>query len=248
MSLDLRDQAWLLDTGNHPQPAAAVGTGLNIDRKHPLEALSPTHRRPRLVVVYPAPGALRHNSLSILEVRRKYAVEAGQVQSRPGYERRQPGHEIQWFEHHMGRTIPEWAPVAVDHAPLAVDRQTLHGNGRAAEQADAPPVEPYNEVLMRGALDLETGEEIQVREILFAPGWTAPRHYHNSDLFIYVIAGEFEVDMEGAGLKTYMDGQVLRMRPNTPMDARNSSDVNPLKLAVFQVGNPDSAFVVPIDE
>ncbi len=101
---------------------------------------------------------------------------------------------------------------------------------------------------MRGALDLETGEEIQVREILFAPGWTAPRHYHNSDLFIYVIAGEFEVDMEGAGLKTYMDGQVLRMRPNTPMDARNSSDVNPLKLAVFQVGNPDSAFVVPIDE
>jgi len=32
------------------------------------------------------------------------------------------------------------------------------------------------------------------------------------------------------------------------MDARNSSEVSPLKLAVFQVGNPDSPFVVPIDE
>ena len=61
-----------------------------------------------------------------------------------------------------------------------------------------------------------------------------------------MISGEFEVDMEGEGLKTYTGGQALRMKPNTPMDARNSSDTRPLKLAVFQVGNPDSPFVVPI--
>jgi hypothetical protein len=30
------------------------------------------------------------------------------------------------------------------------------------------------------------------------------------------------------------------------MDARNSSDVNPLKLAVFRVGNSGSSFVVSI--
>jgi quercetin dioxygenase-like cupin family protein len=119
--------------------------------------------------------------------------------------------------------------------------------GCSADSEDAPLVDPYNEVLMRSALDVEIGEEILMREILFAPGWTAPRHYHNSDLFIYVIAGEFEVDMEGDGLKTYTDGQALRMKPNTPMDARNPSAVDPLKLAVFQVGNPDSPFVVPID-
>ena len=119
--------------------------------------------------------------------------------------------------------------------------------GCSTESEDAPSIEPYNEILMRSALDVEVGEEIQMREILFAPGWIAPRHYHNSDLFIYVIAGEFEVDMEGAGLKTYTDGQALRMKPNTPMDARNSSAGNSLKLAVFQVGNPDSPFVVPID-
>ena len=102
-------------------------------------------------------------------------------------------------------------------------------------------------VLMEGSLDIENGEEIQMREILFAPGWTAPRHYHNSDLFIYVVSGSFEVDMEGEGLETYTTGQALRMRPNTPMDARNSSDKEPLKLAVFQVGSPDSAFVVPVE-
>ena len=119
--------------------------------------------------------------------------------------------------------------------------------GCANEPEDASSVEPYNTILMRSMLDIENGEEIQVREILFAPGWKAPRHYHNSDLFIYVIAGEFEVDMEGFGLKTYTGGQALRMMPNTPMDARNSSAEKPLKLAVFQVGNPDSPFVVPVD-
>ena len=120
--------------------------------------------------------------------------------------------------------------------------------GCSTERDDVPPVEPYNQVLMRSTLDTGNNDEIQMREILFEPGWTAPRHYHNSDLFIYVIDGEFEVDMEGAGLKTYTDGQALRMKPNTPMDARNSSTTKSLKLAVFQVGNPDSPFMVPVDD
>ncbi len=45
---------------------------------------------------------------------------------------------------------------------------------------------------MMGMLDIENGEKIQSREILIAFGWKAPHHYHNSDLFIYVIAGNLE--------------------------------------------------------
>jgi quercetin dioxygenase-like cupin family protein len=108
-------------------------------------------------------------------------------------------------------------------------------------------IDPYNHILKKYTLNAEQGNEVQIREILFAPGWSAPRHYHNSDLFIYVISGEFEVDMEGEDLKIYSEGQALRMKPNTPMDARNPSETKSLKLAVFQVGNPDAPFVVPID-
>ena len=104
---------------------------------------------------------------------------------------------------------------------------------------------PYNHILKKFTLNVEQGNEVQIREILFAPAWKAPRHYHNSDLFIYVISGEFEVDMEGEGLETYTEGQALRMKPNIPMDARNPSETNSLKLAVFQVGNLDATFVVP---
>ncbi len=54
--------------------------------------------------------------------------------------------------------------------------------------------------------------------------------------------------MEGEGLKTFTDGQALRMKPNTPMDARNPSETKSVKLAVFQAGNPHAPFVVPIEE
>ena len=116
----------------------------------------------------------------------------------------------------------------------------------AAAENGSSVNEQYNLVLQRDRLDLTNGDEIQVREAVFPPGWKAPRHYHNSDLFTYVVSGEFEVDMDGSGKQTYRGGQALRMKPNTAMDARNASDEVPLKLAVFQVGNPDSPFVVPV--
>jgi len=131
------------------------------------------------------------------------------------------------------------AAISVLFVALAVSTNSANGSKSS--------IDPYNRILDKYTLNIELGNEVQIREILFAPGWKAPRHYHNSDLFIYVISGEFEVDMEGEDLNTYSEGQALRMKPNTPMDARNPSETNSLKLAVFQVGNPDAPFVVPID-
>ena len=131
------------------------------------------------------------------------------------------------------------AAISILFVALAVSTNSANGSKSS--------IDPYNRILDKYTLNITLGNEVQIREILFAPGWKAPRHYHNSDLFIYVISGEFEVDMEGEGLNTYSEGQALRMKPNTPMDARNPSETNSLKLAVFQVGNPDAPFVVPID-
>ena len=60
MTQNLRDQRWVFDAGDHPQLAATFGAGFNINRKHPPEALSPSHRRGWVVGV-DAPGSLRHN-------------------------------------------------------------------------------------------------------------------------------------------------------------------------------------------
>ena len=105
----------------------------------------------------------------------------------------------------------------------------------------------YNRVLFQSNIDLNNGSEVLVREAFFPPGWKAPRHYHNGNLFIYVIEGEFEVTMKPDGLKTYRSGDALQMKPGVLMDARNPSDKTPLKLSVFQVGKPDAPFVVPVE-
>ncbi len=107
----------------------------------------------------------------------------------------------------------------------------------------------YNNILKRSKLSKlgEEGADVLIREALFPPGWKAPKHFHNADLFIYVITGEFEVVMEKSGRNVYTDGQALEMRAGDIMNARNVSDTIPLKLAVFQVGSPDSPFVVPVE-
>ena len=105
----------------------------------------------------------------------------------------------------------------------------------------------YNKVLFKSLISEKDGKDVQVREALFPPGWTAPRHYHNSNLFIYVIEGEFEVELEGSEKITYRDGEALQMNSGIQMEARNPSSEEALKLAVFQVGNPDADFVVPVE-
>ena len=105
----------------------------------------------------------------------------------------------------------------------------------------------YNHILTKSSVINDGEVDVLIREVLFPPGWKAPRHFHNGDLFIYVIEGKFEVTMEHNGRIVYSAGQALEMRANTIMDARNPSDSNSLKLAVFQVGAPNAPFVVLVE-
>jgi quercetin dioxygenase-like cupin family protein len=105
----------------------------------------------------------------------------------------------------------------------------------------------YNNILYQSTLEPGDGSDVLIREAYFPPGWKAPRHYHNANLFIYVIAGEFEVELEGSEKKVYTAGDALQMKAHTPMDAKNPSGTEPLKLAVFQVGAPAAPFVVPVE-
>lgn len=111
-------------------------------------------------------------------------------------------------------------------------------------QAEEAP--QYNKVLFKSFLSEKDGRDVQIREAFFPPNWKAPRHYHNSNLFIYVIDGEFEVELEGSPKVTYRKGEALQMNSGIEMEARNPSSNNPLKLAVFQVGHLNADFVVPV--
>ena len=100
---------------------------------------------------------------------------------------------------------------------------------------------------MESSINPDRGTEVLVGEAYFPPEWTAPRHYHNGNLFIYVIEGKFEAIMEPMGKMVYRRGDTLQMKSGVTMDARNPSDTDPLNLSVFQVGKPHDSFVVPAE-
>lgn len=124
---------------------------------------------------------------------------------------------------------------------------TMTTTGIAEEKNASEASAPIIHVLKKTQLYEDNETKVAIREHNYAPGWTAPTHYHNSDLFIYVVSGVFEVTMEATGKVVYGAGEALKMEPATIMDARNASDTEPLKLAVFQVGDIDAPFVVPVE-
>jgi hypothetical protein len=143
MPQDLRDQWWVLDAGDHTELATARANGtsawllalcanrhaalacalgkFDVDGEDPFEPLYPTHGCHGLVMLHRAQSSLRHDAITMLEVRCEHPVKPGQIQSWPGNQCSQTGNKIQRFQHDMGRSIPEGMFVAVnDPAPAAL--------------------------------------------------------------------------------------------------------------------------------
>lgn len=106
---------------------------------------------------------------------------------------------------------------------------------------------PQIKILKKSNLHLDNKTEVWIREHIYQPGWKAPTHKHSSDLYIYVVSGAFELTTQEDGRVVYEAGQAVLMKPGLVMDAGNASSIEQLKLAVFQVGEVDKPFVIPIN-
>ena len=80
------------------------------------------------------------------------------------------------------------------------------------------------------------GKEGTVLKVELPAKWVGDWHYHTGDVFVYVISGEFVVDVDGQGRKSFGPGQVYHEAVNTRMQARNPSATQRTSLIVFQVG------------
>ena len=98
---NLADQPRLLYTSNHPQSSTAVRAGLNIDCKHLLEALHPSHGGGWLVRVDLVEGLARHDTMAVFEVGCEYLMETSQVESRARHQCGESRHEVQLLQYHM---------------------------------------------------------------------------------------------------------------------------------------------------
>jgi hypothetical protein len=67
--LHLADQRRILDTGDDPQAAATIGTGLDVDGEDALQALRPGHGCHGFSAAHRVSRPLRHDAFSVFEIR-----------------------------------------------------------------------------------------------------------------------------------------------------------------------------------
>lgn len=98
--------------------------------------------------------------------------------------------------------------------------------------------------ILRDTLFAIEGKEAQVMRVVFPAGWVGERHYHTGDVFVYVLKGQFVVDVEGEERKTFGPGQVYHEALETVMQARNLSTTEPTEVVLFQVGEPGEPLMI----
>ena len=113
--------------------------------------------------------------------------------------------------------------------------------GQPAAQAPGAQSKEYvttakQEALLKSDLISVPDNEGTVLRVDLPRGWIGDWHYHTGDVFVYVVSGEFVVDVERQGRQRFGPGQVYHEAVKTTMQARNPSATERTELILFQVG------------
>jgi quercetin dioxygenase-like cupin family protein len=82
------------------------------------------------------------------------------------------------------------------------------------------------------------GKDGMVEVVDFAPGEVSQPHRHNADLFVYVLEGTVETQVEGQAALNLKVGDVFYESPtDVHVVSRNTSTTKPARLLVFYVKN-----------
>ena len=91
------------------------------------------------------------------------------------------------------------------------------------------------EQLVQGALPGIEGYDIAIQRVTFPEGWTGERHTHAGPVYVYVLEGSFEVEVEGTESQTLSAGDLIAEPRDAPMIARNASGTDPVTILLIQV-------------
>jgi quercetin dioxygenase-like cupin family protein len=89
-------------------------------------------------------------------------------------------------------------------------------------------------------------QEVRVLRASFQPGDKTMFHTHRFPVTVYVLEGAFTLEMEGREPITVKAGQAMVMPPGVRMTGYNRSSLEPLRLVIFSVSDPDTPFLDPI--
>jgi quercetin dioxygenase-like cupin family protein len=101
------------------------------------------------------------------------------------------------------------------------------------------------EVLLKQPLQGLDGKEVNIVLMEVPPGFQTPSHTHPGDLFVYVLEGAVEIELESGEKLAASAGEVIYEPPDQPMVGRNASSSEGARLLIFQVGDEGKPLMVP---
>lgn len=91
------------------------------------------------------------------------------------------------------------------------------------------------EQLVEGPLPGVEGQDMAIQRITFPAGWSGQKHTHAGPVYVYVLDGAFEVEIEGAEPSMLSAGDLIAEPQDAPMVARNASQEDPVTILLIQV-------------
>ena len=86
-------------------------------------------------------------------------------------------------------------------------------------------------------------QEVRVLRASFQPGDRTVFHTHRSPVTVYVLEGEFTLELEGQPPVTVAAGQAYVEPPHVRMTGYNRSATQPLRVVIFYVSDPETPFL-----
>jgi quercetin dioxygenase-like cupin family protein len=102
------------------------------------------------------------------------------------------------------------------------------------------------QILLREAVQgMPRGEtqEVRVLAATFQPGDRTVFHTHRSPVTVYVLEGQFTLELEGRTPVTVSAGQSYVEPPQVRMTGYNRSTTQPLRVVIFYVSEPGTPFL-----
>ncbi len=116
------------------------------------------------------------------------------------------------------------------------------GSGPAAVAREAArPVVVLKEIVE--GMPKGDKQELHVLTASFTPGQGTVFHKHRFPVTVYVLEGDFTLEMDGRLPVVVAAGQSFVEPPNVSMTGYNRSATAPLRVVIFYVGDPGTPFL-----
>ncbi|NPC54570.1 cupin domain-containing protein [Caenimonas soli] len=129
--------------------------------------------------------------------------------------------------------------------PRAAAILLLLANWAIPAFAQQPGLARPSQVLSEMVEQMPRGERQQVRVLTaaFQPGERTVFHTHRSPVTVYVLEGQFTLELEGRPPIVVGPGQAYVEPPHVKMTGYNRSSSEPLKVVIFYVSDPGTPFL-----